>query len=775
MHSIQEILKHLNPAQKEAVLQTEGGLLVVAGAGSGKTRVITSRIAYLLSHQNVPADSIIALTFTNKAALEMRQRIMHLVGHEQKIPFVGTFHAYCLLLLRRYKYLTGFDTFSILDAEDQEQLLKRVIKNSGEEKRVTYASVQNFIGQQKNGTLSDLYTPPFFKELMKAYEEEKRQSNALDFDDLMLQVLAGFDKHPEFAQTFRDRIKHILVDEYQDTNKVQHSLLKKMALHQDGTLAADSICAVGDEDQSIYSWRGAAVSNMQDFKKDFAPVSVVKIEQNYRSVQPILDAANGVIAQNKVRIPKELWSEKKAKNRVLLLACQSGYQEADLIVRYIATLPPEIKKSEIAILYRTHYQSRSVEEALIKASVPYHIVGGIRFYERKEIKDLLAYLRLFVNPYDKVSFLRVLNLPTRGLGAKFEEALLKRWESDPYQSALQVLQSFLEGDDALTGVRAVAVKDFIQLFSLASKDDEPSQILQLILDAVEYKAYLKHAYDEEEAQVKIENCRELLNSMLYAEKQHRALHNEFLSTQNFLHEVALLQEKIEADQDKTDSVNLMTVHAVKGLEFNTVFVIGVEEGIMPSSRSLQSAQAIEEERRLLYVAMTRAEERLIISYARQRISFGQFTVQEPSRFLKEIPGNTVQVLDVAALPLSFAEREVDAWRKGQPINSAAITMPQVKVYGGGYQSSRSDHSSSMSKVASIPPRPATIKKSYFSPATSADPESAWKKNETVKHATFGLGIIKQVDKRENDQYFLTIIFSVGEKRILSSFVEKYQK
>ncbi|MBL4588194.1 UvrD-helicase domain-containing protein [Candidatus Babeliales bacterium] len=747
------IIQSLNSQQKKAVLHENGGLLVVSGAGSGKTRVITSRIAYLLTHHQVHPDSIIALTFTNKAAREMKERIVSLVGESTKIPFIGTFHGYCLLLLRRFKQLTEMETFSILDQDDQQQLLKRIIKKFGCDKQVTASSIQSFISQQKNGSNSDsaMYLPPIFKELQNAYEEEKVRSHALDFDDLMIKVLHGFKKHPDFKAGFQERIKHILVDEYQDTNKVQHELLQQMSCNQDKTLSADSICAVGDEDQSIYSWRGANVSNMQDFKEDFAPVTVIKIEQNYRSVQPILQAANDVILNNKNRIPKELWSDKKATNRVLAIHCQSGYQEADIIARYIATLPESIKKSDVAILYRTHYQSRNIEEALIKNSIPYHIVGGLRFYERKEIKDILAYLRLVVNPYDRVSFLRIFNTPTRGLGAKVESMILERWEQEPFFDFKSILKTFLEGSNALSGIRAESIREFIDLFDGLSTDHEPSYVADSIMQNIGYRDYIKNHYDTDEARTKLENCKEFINSMMHSEKKTIISTGEPLSLQTFLHEVALLQEKIEEDKTKVESIHIMTLHAVKGLEFNTVFIMGLEEGLIPSSRSLNSAAAIEEERRLLYVGMTRAKERLIISYAQQRMSFGQINDQEPSRFIKEIPAKHSTTLHLYADPLFLCEQRLAAWRSGNMNVTFQTARSDIRLYG-----SRKTNSAQT--------------KSFVSKVIKTN--LPWNKNELVKHNTFGQGIIKQVEKTNDELYLLTIIFTQGQKKILSSFIQK---
>lgn len=779
MQQIESFINHeLNAPQREAVLQPSGGLLVVAGAGSGKTRVITARIAHLLTKGLGTPSSIVALTFTNKAALEMKERIKKFVGDEWALPFVGTFHAYCLLLLRRNGYLTGFDQFTILDADDQEQMIKRLIKGAGLEKRLNASQLMSYVSQQKNGGLFDqeVFSPPFFVELARAYEAEKQASKALDFDDLMLYVLRGFEKFPQFAEDFRSRVAHILVDEYQDTNRVQHNLLKQMALKPDGSLAIESICAVGDEDQSIYSWRGAQVTNMQDFKTDFAPVTLVKIEQNYRSVQPILQAANKVISHNRMRTPKNLWSERAATNRVVTVSCQSGYQEADAVASYVIGLPENIKRSSVALLYRTHFQSRSLEEALMQRGIPYHIVGGIRFYERKEIKDLLAYLRVVVNPFDRVSLLRIINTPTRGLGAKFESDLMELWQQEPLLNFKQVLNKMLTGPDALTGIRAESVRQFIAIFDDLTPEHEPSYVLNEILTATDYRAFLRTSLDSDEADSKIDNIRELMHSITYAEKKQMYSGGDPLTTALFLQEIALLQEKIAEDENREDCVHLMTLHAVKGLEFDTVIIVGLEDGLLPSSRSLSSHTALEEERRLLYVGMTRAKDRLILTHAQQRTTYGQLVSPEISRFIKELPADLVQHIDLCGASQSQLGSLLHAWRGGKAFTQAPLT-----TFGRPSRSAKATPDrafNELKKTTSVPKtfsRPLTTKPAAPSVQKTGgaifDTNAPWKKNQVVTHPTFGPGLIKMVEKKGEDEWYLTIAFKMGEKKILSTFVK----
>lgn len=507
----------LNPHQQEAVATTEGAVLVVAGAGSGKTRVITTRIAQLI-HDGVPPQSIVALTFTNKAANEMKERLKKSLGPGHVLPFLGTFHSYCLLLLRRHPYIAPFEPFSIMDSDDQEALLKRLLKSYGLEKQISASQFVHTIAQfkNKNEKEEEFFVQPVLRELYQTYEKEKKAAHLCDFDDLLTHVLNALESNPGFKAQMQNSIRHILIDEYQDTNHTQHSLLKALALNKENKLAIDSMCAVGDEDQSIYSWRGALVTNMQNFARDFAPCKLVKIEQNYRSAEPILQAANEMISHNKDRIPKVLWSEKKARERIVQVTCQTAYQEGDVITALIKDLPPTIKKSSIAILYRAHYQSRIVEEALIHSGIPYHLIGGIRFYERKEIKDILAYLRLMVNPHDKASLLRVINTPSRGLGAKFEEQLIEAWNEETNLTFIELGEKLIK-KGIVAGIKAAALKDFLSIFE-GTEGSSPTQALQMVLERAAYLQYLRADYDEEEAQAKIDNVREFVSSVSYYEK-----------------------------------------------------------------------------------------------------------------------------------------------------------------------------------------------------------------------------------------------------------------
>jgi DNA helicase-2/ATP-dependent DNA helicase PcrA len=594
---------------------------------------------------------------------------------------------------------------------------------------------------------------PMFKEIYLQYEAEKASSRCLDFDDLILRVLEGIQKNADFKEQLQQRIRHILVDEYQDTSDVQHQLLLAMAT-KNNQLAIDSMCAVGDEDQSIYSWRGATVANMLKFQTDFAPVTTVKIEQNYRSVQPILQAANTVIANNTMRNPKELWSTRTASNRILQLSCGSGDQEAEAVAHLMQLLSAKKRQTDVAILYRTHYQSRNIEEALIHKAIPYKIIGGIRFYERKEIKDLLAYLRLVVNPFDKISLLRIVNVPGRGLGEKFEEELLSIWQQQPFMDFKQVL-TFMASDSQihLTPTKKRAVDNFLQLYSSINSAEQPSIIIKQIINHIEYNSYLTAAYDVQEAQAKQENVQELLQAIdIFEQKNAHA--TELLAS--FLHEVTLLQEAAETDQ-QTPAVLMMTLHAAKGLEFDTVILTGLEEGLLPSQRSLNTNEDLEEERRLMYVGMTRAEEHLIVAHARTRYTFGQLVMQAPSRFLDEMPKNLVQQLDLEQLPRFQVRNMLEQWLNGGGVMHTPYSTPSQKI------------APKKSSYASPSYGPYSTKASG---PTASSSTAAWYKKQTVYHEKFGTGVVTDVEKAPDQEFYVTVIFKAGQKKILSKFLSK---
>lgn len=656
-----DFFSHLNEQQKTAVMHDSGALLIVAGAGSGKTRVITTRIAYLLQIKKVLPSAIIALTFTNKAAREMKDRVALLIGNHQGLPYIGTFHAYCVYLLRRYGSRLNLESFTIIDEEDQKKVITGLLKRHNLTKLYSDKSIISRISFFKSHC-TDLIkdapvylTDPIVYTVYQEYEREKKVSKLLDFDDLLHCVLQLFEHDVAFRLQFQQSVRHILVDEYQDTNAIQRKFLMLMA-KKESALALDSVCAVGDEDQSIYSWRGATVENMLAFVHDFSPAHVIKIEQNYRSVQPILSLANTIIMHNSKRTPKNLWSNKKGGDRIRHLSFSSQYQEAEGIVCAIKTIQNTKKQTSVAILYRTHFQSRAIEEALIRHAMPYTMVGGVQFYERKEIKDMLAFLRLVANPFDYVSCIRMINVPARGLGPKFEEQLAEQRKLFPHLSCLDLLKVMIE-QNSVTGKKKEAVASFIRIFCGVSKDDSPQYVLQEIIQRVDYRCYIKQEYDKQEAASRLENIQELLNAIAYMQK-----HTPSLTIESFLHEVALMQDSNNSSTDQEQApLFLMTLHAAKGLEFDYVIVAGLEEGILPSTRSLQEVEGIEEERRLLYVGITRAREWLLLSYAKTRFIYGSVEEQRRSRFLEEIPETVLPLDEMSFFSLSRMNTYFSQW------------------------------------------------------------------------------------------------------------------
>ncbi len=729
----------LNPEQKQVVVEQSGVLLVRAGAGSGKTRVITARIAYLISRCHILPHTIVALTFTNKAAREMRERLHQYVGALSSVPYVGTFHSYCLKLLKTHSYYLPFPEFSILDAEDQEKIVRQLIIKYGLQKKVTARNVLAAISRIKNESLDNAFAQepdPVIQELFVAYEKEKRIAQSFDFDDLLHEVLKLFRTNTTFKEKFQATVKHILVDEYQDTNKVQHELLLHMTKNGAGNCTAESLCVVGDEDQSIYSWRGATIANIVEFKKDFPQAKAVTIAQNYRSVQPILQVANKVIAHNSFRSPKNLYSTKNGTDRIRLLSVGSGYQEAEALALFLKTGQKMVPLKEFALLYRSHYQSRSFEEAFIRHAVPYKILGGIQFYDREEIKDLICYLRLVVNPFDRIAFSRVINCPNRGLGDKFQEQFIELWNSQPALNFCQIA-GMLINNDSQTKSKQDSLQEFISFFQSIRSSDLASSALEHFIKKTGYLHYLTVAFDKEIATAKAENVTELLNSLYFSEK------TQTKSMVDFLEDVALLREKATAAEDKeVECVRLMTLHSAKGLEFNTVILAGLEEGILPSSHSRHSEAAVEEERRLLYVGITRACERLLFTHARYRYTYGQMVDQVPSRFMQELDTSVVIQHDASQWNTQHFIAYFSDWLKQSHTLKELFHQVPVKKEIKRQETSQ----------------PLTQQKTGF------------KLYQLVQHDSFGPGIIQKIEEKAPDNVYLTVRFAGALKKIEARYV-----
>ena len=727
----------LNAIQQSAVELKSGVLLVRAGAGSGKTRVITSRMAYLMIEHAVPAHTIIALTFTNKAAQEMKERITSFLGTQSPLPYVGTFHSYCLKLLKSNPAYIAYPNFSILDQEDQEKIVRQLLLKNGLQKKVTVKQVLGTISQIKHQSTDPAlfqHTDKLMQELFLAYEKEKNLAKSLDFDDLLQEVLKLFRSNSSFKEKFQATIRHILVDEYQDTNKVQHALLLNMVKSLDSQeFNIDSLCVVGDEDQSIYSWRGATIENIVEFKKDFPTAQIITIEQNYRSVQPLLKLANGIISHNKQRSPKNLFSDKPADDRALLLTCMSGYQESEMIALFLKIAVKSNPLKNYALLYRSHYQSRSFEEAFIRHAIPYKILGGIQFYDREEIKDLLCYLKLIVNPYDRVAFSRVINCPSRGLGDKFQEYFYEIWNLHQLLSFSQVGQLILS-THVLTKSKQDTLAQFLALFETLTLDDSPSAAVEYIIKKTSYADYIRAAYDKEIVQAKIQNIEELVDSISFSEKRDKK------TMVNFLEDIALLKEKAAATEGEIECVRFMTLHGAKGLEFDTVILTGLEEGTMPSAHARYDESAIEEERRLLYVGITRSCERLICTHARYRYTYGKMTDQIPSRFIEELDRRYITHDDTTNWQNSQYEDYFTKWLLGKPAYKEKVTIqPAI---------------SAAKPVQKL-----------------AEKTGGFRLYQTVRHASFGIGIVQKIEEKSDELTYLTIRFGVGVKKIQAQYLE----
>ncbi|HVW99515.1 MAG TPA: UvrD-helicase domain-containing protein [Candidatus Babeliaceae bacterium] len=721
----------LNEQQRSAVIPPRGIFLVCAGAGSGKTRVITARITNLILAEKVEPGSIIALTFTNKAGNEMKERMASFLGNETNLPFVGTFHSYCLRLLKSYSYLHKRPNFSIMDEDDQEKIIRSLIQKYGLQKKVTPRTILSAISRLKNGScdgrvnLSGI-SDPIMVQMYSSYEAEKAKANCFDFDDLLLETLILFKNNPDFRSRYQEQIRHLLVDEYQDTNKVQHALLSAVSLNLHSKFALDSLCVVGDEDQSIYSWRGATVTNILNFKHEFDQVHSITIEQNYRSANAILDVAHQIISHNQQRNPKRLWSTKSGHDRVRILDCSSSFQEGEVVVAYAKTLLSHHSKISFATLYRSHYQSRALEEALVRSSIPYRIIGGIRFYDRQEVKDILAYLRLVLNPFDRLALLRCINAPSRGLGEKFQDLFIETWDNNP-ALPFQGIAALLLNQSHMTTIKANALKSFIDLFKGISSSSLAQEVVEHFINSTNYYLYLKNSFEQEESRSKIENLKELLAALsLMAERG-------ILSIESFLEEVSLVQDYKNSSPDDS-IVCLMTLHSAKGLEFEDVVITGLEEGVLPSSHSLYNSELLEEERRLCYVGITRAKERLLITHTKYRHTWGQATVQRISRFVNELSGDIVSRIDAN----SWSARRLEIFFEGW------LTQKTPKIQ------SNTD--------------------SIFSHVQSEPNEIQWSIGQKVRHASFGLGTIKKTETKDNKIFYLTVEFPIGIRKVSSNFI-----
>ncbi len=741
------LLQQLNSVQREAASVINGPVMIVAGAGSGKTRVLTYRIAHLLE-SGIPPYEILALTFTNKAANEMKERIGRLVGHQAKNLWAGTFHSIFARILRQESEAIGYQrTFSIYDAEDQLGVIKNIMTGLNiSQQQTNPRAVQSRISGAKN----QMVYPREYEELAKdlfeqnaaqiyhEYQQKLFKSNSMDFDDLLLKPIELFQKHPRILEKYQYRFKYLLVDEYQDTNRAQYVLITMLAKK------LRNICVVGDDAQSIYAFRGADIRNILDFERDYPEAKIFRLEQNYRSTKNILSAADFVIKNNRNQIQKTLWTENLKGDTITIIEADDdkdeGLKIADKIQTHISKQKYNLK--DFAILYRTNAQSRSLEDALRRSGIPYIIVGGVAFYQRKEIKDVLAYLRVIVNPLDEESLLRIINYPARGIGDTTVDKLIE------YAG-----KSHLSFFDTLLNVRSIetfsertknSVSQFSSFITKYIEMKSQMSISELSRAIVDELGILRMYKDEgtPEAIGRWENIQELLSAI-----SEFAAKTENATLEQFLEEVALVSA-VDSMTDENNSVTLMTLHSAKGLEYPVVFIAGVEEGLFPLYQVSPDSHELEEERRLCYVGITRAMKKLYLSYARIRFRFGDMTYPVVSRFINEIPD-------------SLVEKESS---RGRTLESTYTSM----------QNARNKYQSSISRSRTVPTKK---KEAGFVPDAQVDYENESQENVALKaglyveHEVFGKGKVMQISGKGDASKAVVYFQSVGPKHLMVKFAK----
>ncbi|WP_413376155.1 DNA helicase PcrA [Alkalihalobacillus sp. 1P02AB] len=730
---IDKMLAGLNPEQKAAVKHTEGPLLLMAGAGSGKTRVLTHRVAYLLREKGIAPWNVLAITFTNKAAREMKERVAKLVGPVAEDIWISTFHSMCVRILRRDVDRIGYSrNFTILDSADQLSVIKQILKEKNlDPKKFDARSILGTISSAKNeltkpkefvASATQLYEQTA-AEVYVEYQKRLKNNNAMDFDDLIMKTIDLFKQVPEVLEFYQRKFQYLLVDEYQDTNRAQYLLVKMISDKY------QNLCVVGDSDQSIYRWRGADIANILSFEEDYPTSTVILLEQNYRSTKTILEAANQVIGNNRNRKPKNLWTENDQGNKINYYAAGTEQEEAQFVVEKVreATREEGFNYSEIAVLYRTNAQSRVIEEFFVKSNIEYNIVGGTKFYDRKEIKDVLAYLRLISNPDDDISLRRIVNVPKRGIGATTVDKLA----SYAIANGLSIFSALQEIEQTGVTPRAMTkLREFRDQLGHWIQMQDYLSVTELVEDLLERTGYRDVLKNEQtiEAQSRLENIDEFITVTQEFEKS-----NEDKTLVAFLTDLALVADidrldDEEEEEKKKDAITLMTLHSAKGLEFPVVFLIGMEEGVFPHSRSLFEEDEMEEERRLAYVGITRAEQRLYLTNAKLRTMYGRTNSNPPSRFIKEVPEHCLELLHEE-------QKATPAWMK--------TSRPQMRQ-------------------APTPHRPQMTE-------TGGD-TFEWKVGDKANHKKWGVGTVVSL-RGEGDSLELDIAFPqpTGIKRLFAKF------
>lgn len=732
------ITHNLNPEQLRAVETLEGPLLILAGAGSGKTRVLTHRIANLIVNGLAEPQNILAVTFTNKAAKEMRERALNLLHklnmYSSQPPLISTFHSYCVQVLRSYIHILDYNPdFTIYDRADQLSLVRKIFKTLNLDTK-TY-SVQNFLSTINTSKIYGVSPEDLMKEAVHSvdkkmaevyalYEKQMKEANALDFDDLMIKTIALFKKSPEVLDFYQSELKFIMVDEYQDTSTLQYELINMLAKKH------RNLCVVGDEDQSIYSWRGANIQNILSFESDYSEAQVIKLEENYRSTQTIVNAASAVIRNNSIRKEKTLHTSNKEGDKIFAKEVLSEYDEGKFVAQSIQSIMKDnsVSYDDIAVFYRTNSQSRAIEEELRSYRIPYQIIGGVKFYDRMEVKDLICYLRLVMNENDDVSFMRVLNIPTRGIGKVTEEKIIN-FAHEKNISLMKASQEIIDHGSLNAGTtkKLQGFVNVVQYLRVQAQEQRPSDFVKFMIDHLQFIEYLKFEKPEDHPQ-RIENVNELVNVLAKFEKER----GTEATLGQFLEEVALVSDIDELDAAQ-HSVKMMTLHVSKGLEYPYVFIVGFEDGLFPSRQSLDSMnpEQMEEERRLCYVGMTRAKEKLFLSYARKRMQWGQELSNTPSMFLKEIPSQYLESNSSIARPKTFQTKD-----------SYGFQMTSLNDPFPDYEKNFDESDS-----------------------------TGFSKGMKVRHPAFGIGTIHQLEGNGEDQK-ITILF---KNHTMKKFILKYAR
>lgn len=758
---MEKYLEELNESQRKAVVYLDGPALVIAGAGSGKTRVLTYKIAWLLKQGFAP-HRILALTFTNKAAREMKERIAGIVGEETaRRLWMGTFHSIFSRILRREAERLGFTSnFTIYDATDSKNLIKSIIKEMQlDDKVYRPGMIQSRISNAKNSLITykayeqnkqliedDLRNKiPLVRDIYARYQNRCLQAGAMDFDDLLLQTNLLFRDHPDVLEKYRDYFQYVLVDEYQDTNFAQHLIVKRLCEGR------GNLCVVGDDAQSIYSFRGANIDNILQFKQLYPGCQIFKLERNYRSTQNIVNAANSLIRKNTAQIPKQVYSEKEEGSKLQVLSSYSDYEEAYAVAARVQEMRRQMPYADMAVLYRTNAQSRILEEAMRKRNIPYRVYGGLSFYQRKEVKDVISYFRLVINPHDEEAFKRVINYPTRGIGDTTVSKLVSAATTYGVSlwTVLLSLSDYAVPVNAGTAKKLAAFRELIDSFRERNQELPADEIATAIVKESGIVALLAQDHSTEGIG-KFENLQELLKGIAEFCQIRQEEGNTQVSLGDFLAEVSLLTDQDQEGDENTDKVTLMTVHAAKGLEFGAVFVVGLEEELFPSAMSKDNPRAIEEERRLFYVAITRAEHHCILSFARSRFKNGQTTMCIPSRFLRDIDMKYLETED------SYRRPEADSFVSERKTESRpAFTSPLQQA--------------KMRETPSVGLRKLTrMTETRVSSAAEQD-FSDFQVGMRVRHARFGEGVILSFDGDGNNRKALIEFDNSGQKQLFLKF------